>query len=88
MFSYENKKNPYQFFFPTFELYEVSNFTSGWAHHCSRQESRDGRAVMSIQECQSCDFSIPRLLFCFLCVYAEEENCVDENMNGIVKYSE
>ena len=43
--------------------------------------------MMSIQECQSCDLSIPRFLF-FVCVCAEEENCVDEKMNRIVKYSE
>ena len=29
------KKNPSQFFFPTFEVFKVSNFTSGWVQYCA-----------------------------------------------------
>ena len=61
--------------FPAFEAYKGAKF-----HF---QETGSWRIVTSIQECKSRDFSIPQLFSC-----AEEENCVDENMNGILEYSE
>ena len=39
----------------------MSNFTSGWVQYCAGRETGDSRAVTSIQERSSGDFSIPQL---------------------------
>ena len=51
---------------------KVSNFTSGWVQYRARKETRDNRAMTSIQKRKFHHFSIPQFFSC-----AEEENCVD-----------
>ena len=52
----------------------------------TKRETGDRRAVMSIQDCQFCGFSVPQLFLFFSC--RGRFNCVDEFMNENVEGSE
>ena len=69
LFSYK-KKIKINFSSPSIR---VSNFTSGWVQYRERQETRDNRAMTSIQKRKFRHFSIPQFFSC-----TEEENCVDQ----------
>ena len=68
---------PYQFFFPVFEAYKSIKL-----------QLQLGKIPHKTRPCQyrNAGLAISLLLNCFS--GAEEENCVDENMNGNVEYSE
>ena len=59
-------------------------FTSGWIQYRARREIGDSQVGLWRQY-SNASLAISLFFRCFSC--AEEENCVDENMNGIIEYS-
>ena len=62
-FSYEDGQKIFLIIFssPQGRRIKVLNLTSGWVQYRSRRETGDSRAVTSIQERKSRDFSTPQL---------------------------
>ena len=57
------KKTPCQFFFPALEVYKPPNFTSSGMQYHTRFKTGNSKAVMPIQDCYFCGFSIPQLFY-------------------------
>ena len=59
------KKNAYQFFFPTFEAVKVSNFTSGWVQYRARLERLEIAGLCCQHGNASLAISLPFKMFEF-----------------------